>query len=35
MLPNDGASPPGHRELEHPGLHLHYLLQNTHWLGSL
>lgn len=34
-VPNDGASPPGHRELQHPGLQLLYLLQYAYWLDRL
>lgn len=34
-VPNDGASPPGHRELQHPGLQLLYLLQDAYWLDRL
>lgn len=34
-VPNDGASPPGHSELQHPGLQLFYLLQYAYWLDRL
>lgn len=34
-VPNDGASPPGHRELQHPGLQLLHLLQDAYWLDCL